>query len=38
MNNLTAQSFPFIRVAIGALLVWLGLNISITITETPEEL
>jgi len=33
----TAQSFPFIRVAIGAALVWLGLNISIVITEGPPE-
>jgi hypothetical protein len=33
----TAQSFPFLRLAIGAALLWLGLNISIVITEGPPE-
>jgi len=34
----TVETFPFIRLAIGAALVWLGLNISIVITENPEDL
>ncbi len=33
----TADAFPLFRVAIGALLVWLGLNISIVITDGPPE-
>ncbi len=34
----TAYSFPFVRLAIGAAFVWLGLNISIVITENSEDL
>lgn len=33
----TADTFPFFRLAIGAALVWLGLNISIVITDGPAE-
>ncbi len=31
------ESFPFVKLAIGALLVWAGLNISIVITEGPKD-
>jgi hypothetical protein len=31
------EAFPFFRLAIGAVLVWAGLNISIVITENSEE-
>jgi hypothetical protein len=37
MNNLAAETFPFFRLAIGAAFVWLGLNISIVITDGPPE-
>ena len=33
----TSEAFPFFRVAIGALLVWMGLNISIVITDGPSD-
>jgi len=33
----TAESFPFIKLAIGALLVWAGLNISIVIIDEPKD-
>lgn len=33
----TVETFPFVRLAIGALLVWAGLNISIIITEGPSD-
>ncbi len=33
----TVETFPFVRLAIGALLVWAGLNISIIITEGPPQ-
>ena len=32
------DAFPFVRLAIGAVLVWMGLNISIVITENSEDL
>ena len=30
------ESFPFIKLAIGAILVWAGLNISIVVTSEPK--
>ena len=33
----TAESFPFIKLAIGALLVWAVLNISIVIIDEPKD-
>jgi hypothetical protein len=31
------EAFPFFRLAIGAVLVWAGLNISIVITDSPKD-
>ncbi len=33
----TAAAFPLFKVVIGALLLWLGFNISIVITDGPPE-